>query len=240
MLQSNNNRTERTIHVHACATTCALLFLLTTVGPLVAQTIVTPNFESRFFFNDGAAPLLPQAGEPPRASNNGAPVGTQDKADLEAVRPSRSVLQNLITAPTPLEAGSTPAEAAPTPAETTPTPAAVRKAETADVATAAKPVSRRIRPIGSGRAAWYEHPGRTASGEKFDPDRMTAAHKTLPFGTRLRVVNLQNGRAVLVRINDRIPAKTKTIAIDLSRGSARAIGISGIGRVALYQLNGPQ
>jgi rare lipoprotein A len=244
MLQRSKNCTKRgTIRFHTCAITGALLFLPTTVAPLVSQTIEAPTFENRFFFNDGAAPGPAQASEPPPASNNNAPAGTQDKADSDGVRPSRSILQNLITspaeaAPTPAEAGPLPAAAAPTPAEAPPLPAAGRRAETAAVATRAKSVSRRIRPIGSGRAAWYEHPGRTASGEKFDPDRMTAAHKTLPFGTRLRVVNLQNGRTVVVRINDRIPAKTKTITIDLSRGSARAIGIQGVGRVALYQLDG--
>jgi rare lipoprotein A len=243
MLQSNKNCAEcATIHFHTCAINAALLFLLTTVEPLVAQTIDTPNFESRFFFNDGVAPRPPRASEPLELPTI-APVGTQDKAGSEGARPSRSILQNLITspaeaAPTPFEAGPTPAEAASTSAEAPATPAAVRKAQTADVATPAKPVPRRIRPIGSGRAAWYEHPGRTASGEKFDPNRMTAAHKTLPFGTRLRVVNLQNGRTVVVRINDRIPAKTKTITIDLSRGSARVIGIKGVGRVALYKLDG--
>jgi rare lipoprotein A len=245
MLQRSKKRTEcATIQFHTWTIAGALLFLLTTVAPLASQTIGTPTFENRFFFNDSAAPGPAQASEPPPASNNNAnaPAGAKVKADSDGARPSRNILQNLITspaeaAPAPVEAGPTPAEAAST-SEAPSTPAAVRKAQTADVAPAAKSVSRRIRPIGSGRAAWYEHPGRTASGEKFDPDRMTAAHKTLPFGTRLRVVNLQNGRTVVVRINDRIPAKTKTITIDLSRGSARAIGIKGVGRVALYKLDG--
>ena len=90
--------------------------------------------------------------------------------------------------------------------------------------------------IGRGYAAWYQHPGRTASGEVFNPDHLTAAHHTLPFGTHVRVVEERSRRSVIVRINDRIPAKAK-IAIDLSRASARAIGVSGRARVALYAVD---
>ena len=92
------------------------------------------------------------------------------------------------------------------------------------------------RRIASGRATWYEQPGRTASGEVFDPNRLTAAHRTLPFGTRLRVVNQANGRSVIVRINDRGPS-TRTSVLNLSRGSAHAIGITGTGLVALHKLD---
>jgi rare lipoprotein A len=107
------------------------------------------------------------------------------------------------------------------------------------IAAAAKPGangSQGGRRIAAGRAAWYEHPGRTASGEKFNPNQLTAAHHTLAFGTRLRVVNKKNGRSVVVRINDRIPRTTKFV-IDLSRASAKAIGITGLAPVVLYQLD---
>jgi rare lipoprotein A len=70
----------------------------------------------------------------------------------------------------------------------------------------------------------------------FNPNRLTAAHSSLPFGTRVRVVNQENGRSVIVRINDRI-AKKANVAIDLSRQSARVLGIEGIGSVALYRVN---
>jgi rare lipoprotein A len=66
---------------------------------------------------------------------------------------------------------------------------------------------------------------RTASGEKFNPSAMTAAHRTLRFGTKVRVTNPRNGRAVVVRINDRGPF-VKGRSIDLSSGAARAIGMS--------------
>src|SRR4051794_7838865 len=92
------------------------------------------------------------------------------------------------------------------------------------------------RRIDSGRATWYAQRGRTASGEMFDPNRLTAAHRTLPFGTRLRVVNQANGRSVVVRVNDRGPS-TRTSVLNLSRGSARALGITGTGLVALHKLD---
>jgi hypothetical protein len=90
------------------------------------------------------------------------------------------------------------------------------------------------RRLGTVRAAWYQHPGRTASGERFNPEGRTAAHKTLPLGMRLRVINPQNGRSIAVRINDRVPSTAK-YPLDLSRGSARALGIKSVAAVALYQ-----
>ena len=82
-----------------------------------------------------------------------------------------------------------------------------------------------------GRASWYG-PGfagrQTANGEVFDPSQLTAAHKTLPFGTRVRVANLSNGRSVVVRINDRGPFKPGRI-IDLSRRAAELIDMIGSG-----------
>ncbi len=84
-----------------------------------------------------------------------------------------------------------------------------------------------------GQASWYG-PGfagkPTASGERFVPCRRTAAHRTLPFGTRVKVTNLRNGRTVRVRINDRGPFVAGRI-IDLSRGAARALGMIDAGVV---------
>jgi rare lipoprotein A len=76
-------------------------------------------------------------------------------------------------------------------------------------------------------ASWYGpsfHGRRTASGQVFDQERMTAAHKTLPFGTKLRVTNLRNGRSVLVTVNDRGPY-TRNRQLDLSLGAARLLGL---------------
>lgn len=71
---------------------------------------------------------------------------------------------------------------------------------------------------------------RTASGERMNPHAFTAAHRTLPFGTRVRVTHLGTGRSVVVRISDRGPT-IKSRCIDLSWAAAKAIGISGIARV---------
>ena len=84
------------------------------------------------------------------------------------------------------------------------------------------------RPEEVGMASYYGrfHDGRrTASGERFDMELMTAAHRTLPFGTRVRVTNLRNGRQVVVRINDRGPFR-KGRVIDLSYAAARKLGFA--------------
>jgi rare lipoprotein A len=91
-----------------------------------------------------------------------------------------------------------------------------------------------------GWATWYGgkrwHGRRTASGERFDCQALTAAHKTLPLGSRVRVVNLSNGREVTVRINDRGPFTPKFI-IDLSEAAAERLGMRHAGRaqVALHR-----
>lgn len=69
---------------------------------------------------------------------------------------------------------------------------------------------------------------RTASGEMFDPREMTAAHRTLPFGTKIRVTNLENGKRVVVRVNDRGPYR-KSRVIDVSHAAARKLGFAGQG-----------
>jgi rare lipoprotein A len=78
---------------------------------------------------------------------------------------------------------------------------------------------------------------RTASGEIFYQDSLTAAHKTLPFGSRIRVTNLVNGKSVVVRVNDRGMKGTKRI-VDLSKAAAKEIGIvaAGIAKVRVELL----
>jgi rare lipoprotein A len=83
----------------------------------------------------------------------------------------------------------------------------------------------------TGMASWYG-PGfdghRTANGERYDMLSLTAAHKTLPFGTKVRVTNLQNGDSVIVRINDRGPYIGQRL-IDLSKTAANNIGLLATG-----------
>ncbi|MBC7159480.1 MAG: septal ring lytic transglycosylase RlpA family protein [Porphyrobacter sp.] len=97
-----------------------------------------------------------------------------------------------------------------------------------------------LRAIGGGVASWYgaQFAGRrTASGERFDPQELTAAHRSLPFGSRVRVTHARSGKSVVVRINDRGPFSGQRV-IDLSQAAARQIGIvgAGSGRVELALL----
>lgn len=81
---------------------------------------------------------------------------------------------------------------------------------------------------GSGIASYYWQPQRTASGGRFNPKAMTAAHRSLPFGTKVKVTNKRNGRSVVVTINDRGPFIRGRV-IDLSKGAAQVIGMTGAG-----------
>jgi len=99
----------------------------------------------------------------------------------------------------------------------------------------------RFEPIGSGVASYYgdELAGnRTASGQRFDPDALTAAHRTLPFGSKVRVTFAKTGESVVVTINDRGPFHGNRV-IDLSEAAARQIGMAraGSGKVELALLS---
>jgi rare lipoprotein A len=85
-----------------------------------------------------------------------------------------------------------------------------------------------------GKATYYSdklHGNTTASGEVYDKKKLTAAHRTLPFGTKAKVVNLSNGKSVVVTINDRGPFGKKERVIDLSRAAAEKIGMITAGVV---------
>jgi rare lipoprotein A len=100
--------------------------------------------------------------------------------------------------------------------------------------------SSQVVQVATGEASWYG-PGffgnRTASGEVLRPGTLTAAHRSLPFGTRVRVTNLWNGRSTVVRINDRGPFHGGRI-IDLAHGAASELGLtaSGVAQVKLEVL----
>jgi len=79
-----------------------------------------------------------------------------------------------------------------------------------------------------GLASFYGHQSQTASGEKFNPQELTAAHRTLPFGTKVRVTDVATGRSVTVRVNDRGPFVPGRI-VDVSSSAAETLGISGRG-----------
>lgn len=94
-----------------------------------------------------------------------------------------------------------------------------------------------------GTASWYGHEAgkRTANGERFKPSKMTAAHRTLPFGTIVKVTNLENGKHVRVRINDRGPAYYTNRIIDVSKKAAKKLGFKkeGLARVKLKVVRKP-
>lgn len=90
-----------------------------------------------------------------------------------------------------------------------------------------------------GTASWYGpgfHGKKTASGKRFNQNALTAAHRSLPFGTKARVTNLRNGKKIVVQINDRGPHRRGRI-IDLSRAAAQQLSIHGASRVRLEVIN---
>ena len=134
----------------------------------------------------------------------------------------------------PIEGPGPRAGATPGPPVTTPGP---------PVTTPAPPVTKRpTATVFTGKASWYgdaHHGKKTASGEAYDMEEMTAAHRSLPFGTRVRVTNLANGKSVVVRINDRGPFVSGRV-IDLTRGAARELGMieEGVADVRLTIVDG--
>jgi rare lipoprotein A len=90
------------------------------------------------------------------------------------------------------------------------------------------PEARESKSKSQGMASFYSHGTRTASGEKFDPAELTAAHPTLPFGTKLRVTNTNTGQSVTVRVNDRGPYVPGRV-VDVSHSAAEALGMVGKG-----------
>jgi rare lipoprotein A len=134
-------------------------------------------------------------------------------------------LHGCTTLPGPSDTGE-PAEAPPPKVQPKPDPPTARK----------PPVAPAMLPQ-TGQASWYgaaHHGKRTASGSTYDQTKLTAAHRTLPFGTRVMVTNLSNGKSVEVEITDRGPYAGNRI-IDLSRAAAQAIGMieSGTANVRL-------
>jgi rare lipoprotein A len=89
-------------------------------------------------------------------------------------------------------------------------------------------VRQALQRAGEGLASFYGSGQQTANGERFNPRALTAAHRTLPFGTKVRVTNVRSGRAVTVRINDRGPFVPGRV-IDLSEAAAEELGIVGRG-----------
>lgn len=92
--------------------------------------------------------------------------------------------------------------------------------------------------VSRGQASFYSYDQPTASGERFNPNAMTAAHRTLPFGTRVRVTDAKSRKSVVVRINDRGPF-IKGRIIDVSRAAAQQLGMigRGVAQIEMHVVN---
>lgn len=141
------------------------------------------------------------------------------------------------TRPSSTQPGGVPMGETRPSASTTVPPAMAESARDAGLAPAAAAPAPELlagelpRELERGQASWYGprfHGRRTASGERYDMHALTAAHKTLPFGTLVRVRSLVTGREVEVRVNDRGPFSRGRI-IDVSRAAAEALGMVGLG-----------
>lgn len=178
----------------------------------------------------GGAVAAVRLGSPADGTPHGlaisAPVTGTDPADLDrsADRADRS--ENRQT-PTPEPSPSSTAAATPSQ-----TPSTKRASPTAAATTGT------VTSTGSCKASYYATGSTTANGEAFEPDGITAAHKTLPFNTRVRVTNLANNTSVVVRINDRGPYVDGR-CIDLSRGAFKAVASLNAGVITVrYEVLG--
>ncbi|MEB3264789.1 MAG: septal ring lytic transglycosylase RlpA family protein [Synechococcus sp.] len=179
----------------------------------------------------GAGTILPAMAEAGRSMPLSLEGALKSMAPEEAVSPvSLSSSQRNATQVAIREAeGKAPAER----------PSLLQQAPVLPLASAPTPAVQ-VAQVINGQASWYG-PGffgnRTASGEVFRPGTLTAAHRTLPFGTRVRVTNIHNGRTAVVRINDRGPFHGNRV-IDLAHGAAQDLGLvsSGVAQVKLEVL----
>ncbi len=153
----------------------------------------------------------------------------ESAADTPPPRHERAWSWRTVVVPAPDDTPAVPALVAPPRQAVRPAPietAALHRPTTAAAAAAPK-------LLGPGHAldgiaSYYWQDQMTSTGERFDRRALTAAHRTLPFGTRVRVTHARSGRSVVVRINDRGPFK-KGRVIDLSEAAAQAIGMTGTG-----------
>lgn len=157
-------------------------------------------------------------------------------------RRENTALRAAIGALALLAMGNAGASASPAPEPAGQLPAVVEQTP-GPVEHVVEPVEQLVeRELGRGLASWYGNAfagRRTASGERFDPAGYTAAHRTLPFGSKVRVTAVGSGRSVVVRINDRGPFSHARL-IDVSQAAARDLGLvaAGSGQVTLHLIAG--
>jgi rare lipoprotein A len=190
-------------------------------GALAALTIISTQ-------------LSPASSEPVTPVINPLPRSTPKPSSSVTTTPTPTPSPSVKITPNPAPAATvTPT---PSPSTTiTPTP----KPSTPSDTTIAPP-KENVLFTQTGGASWYGSEGGplTATGERYNPQGMTAAHRTLAFGSKVRVTNLRNGRNAIVTINDRGPFIGGRI-IDLSAAAAEAVGIksSGVGKVRIDVLS---
>ncbi|GAA4087457.1 septal ring lytic transglycosylase RlpA family protein [Actinomadura miaoliensis] len=184
---------------------------------------------------------LASAGRDPGATR--AALDTAPQADQPRTAPDRASRGGRRS---PDPSASPSASASAEPSQPTETPAPTKAPEESESsgsqdalkAQAKKKKKRKSRVVrtGSCEASYYWQGQTTASGERFDPDELTAAHRSLPMGTKVRVINKNNGRAVTVRINDRGPFVGGR-CLDLSRAAMAKVGGTGSGVIPVrYQV----
>lgn len=152
------------------------------------------------------------------------PTAFQDRPRDEPTRASRGGTRSPEPSPSPSSKKKTKS------AKTEPDSTA------AELAAPKKKQQYKVVRSGSCQASYYWEGQMTASGERFDPSELTAAHKTLPMGTKVRVTNKNNGRSVIVRINDRGPYAGGR-CLDLSKAAMQEVGGTGSGVIPVrYQV----
>ena len=158
------------------------------------------------------------------------PKSTAPSAEIELTLPPRPAESEHRKTPSPREQEHA---AVPTPE----TPTVARPAPPKPKFVATRPAA--TDHTETGRASWYAIQNATASGEAMDEDDLTAAHPSLPLGTQVLVENLDNGRSIVVRINDRGPFTPNRI-IDLSKAAAERLGMvaQGVATVRVSRLEG--
>jgi rare lipoprotein A len=212
-------------------------------APIVTQakdTADLPSFESGLpvFVFDSERPQ--QIVATAIAQVDDTIVSAEPSIAIPVERPKQSTIPNRVpTAPTTSIQSIIPDRVpavTPVPSVAQPTGSIV-KIEQPSVTT--QPTLDKIVATHTGKASWYGIEGGplTANGERYNPDGLTAAHRTLPFGTKVRVTSMKTGKFVVVRINDRGPFRSRRI-IDISAGAAKIIGIKndGIGEIRMEVL----
>ncbi|MFI7025345.1 septal ring lytic transglycosylase RlpA family protein [Micromonospora sp. NPDC049900] len=165
-------------------------------------------------------PTIPDATDPATGSPSASPSASPSPSASTSASPSATA------SPTPVRTTQAPSRSKSRTASPTPKP------------TASKTTARPVVDTGSCGASFYWQGQVTANGEAFNPEGMTAAHKTLPFDTRVRVTNPANGKSVTVRINDRGPF-IEGRCLDLSRGAFGEIASHDLGHIQVrYEVLG--